>query len=548
MILTLALFVRRHPLQIMLAVVTGAYLICYWLHPVVPGGNTVHPLGWWGWFDQGKYLEGAQALSNFDLRGEKNHYPPLYPALGAIFLPLSGMHPYFIVNLLCFIWIGYVFFKVASTYLPPWIVVCIFMGTLVLDKRFFENFLIPWTTTLGAALLSFGIYLLYSVYNKLKEAPPSLINIPMRKIFLGSFAVGLLALTRPVDLLVGIILIAGAVGLMSWYVLRFHEQPFRSIIRIVCVALAGGIIGPLLFIGFNYVAFGSLLGGYIHASSQNGYYLTDIGEKFVSIFLDGNALYLQSNTSMIWKIPWLIIALIAIPCLFFTGDFLLVVIMIAVCAQYAIYLPYGDLLPNSLWHFLNIHYFKWTMPYLALFACIFLHFIYKQWTNKARFVPILSYALLAILLIALINIHVNYYSFSAVAAASELDSKPISIDLIVKNQLVDIIDVGGLTGSYYDVYFGNHQMWADGRELKHIRDFRAIQADWGIRVVLIRPLVADSIRFVADSHIRSNKPAVLAKVAYYKIGFRSFDQSGAFHLFPSWRRILSPISGNAKNS
>lgn len=535
MFLTWVLFVRRHPLQIMLAAVTLAYLLCYWFHPFVPGGNAVYPLGWWGWFDQGKYLEGAQALSNFDLRGEKNHYPPLYPAIGAIFLPLSGMHPYFIVNLLCFIWIGYVFFKVASRYLPPWMAAGIFMGTLVLDKRFFENFLIPWTTTLGSALFSCGIYMLYVVQDKLKEATSPTINISMRYIFLGSFAVGLLALTRPVDLLVGIIFIASAVGLISYYALRFHQRSFKSLALIVCIALVGGIIGPLLFIGFNYVAFGSPLGGYIQANSQNGYYLADMGEKFVSIFLDGNALYLQSNTALIWKIPWLVIALIAIPYLLVTGDLLICAIAVAVCVQYAIYLPYGDLLPNSLWHFKNIHYFKWTMPYLALFACIFIRYIYRQWTNRVRFVLVSGYAMLTILLIVLIQINVQYHTYQTVSAVSGAGTNPISLDLNVENQRVDIIDVVGLTGGYNEIYFGSHQLLADGRELKHIRDFRAIEAPWGIRVVMLRPLVANNIRFVADSRLRfsNSTVTVLAKVAYYNIGLRSFDQLDAFLKMPS---------------
>jgi len=522
MFLTWVNFIRRYPLPIMLAIVTVAYCLGYWFHPAVPGGNAEYPFGWWGWFDQGKYHESAQALANFDLRGEKHFYPPLYPAIGALFLPLSGLHPYFIVNLLCFIWIGYVFFKVASRYLPPWIVVCIFLSTLVLDIRFFENFLIPWTTTLGAALLSCGIYLLYLVQDKLKEAASSTILIPIPCIFFGSFAVGLLALTRPVDLLVGVIFIVSAVGVISYYVLRFHRRPFKSLMLIGCIALVGGIIGPLLFVWFNYVAFGSPLGGYIQANSQNGYYLADIGEKFVSIFLDGNALYLQSNTALVWKIPWLIIALTAIPYLLIAGDLLIRVIVIAVCAQFFIYLPYGDLLPNGLWHFLNIHYFKWTMPYLALFACTFIRFIYTQWKNKVRFVLISCYALLTFLLIVLIKIHVNYYAFPAVPAVFESDSKPISIDLIVENRGVDIIDMVGLTGEYHDVYFGSHQLWADGRELKHFRDFRAMQAPWGIRVVMLRPLVANNIRFIADSHLRSSNSNVLAKVAYYKIGLRSF--------------------------
>jgi hypothetical protein len=506
----------------MLVIVIVAYCLGYWFHPAVPGGNAGYPLGWWGWFDQGKYYESAQALTNFDLRGEKHYYPPLYPAIGAVFLPLSSLHPYFIVNLLCFIWIGYVFFIVASRYLSSWIVVCIFLITLVLDIRFFENFLIPWTTTLGAALLSCGIYVLYLVQDRLKEAASPTISIPIPYIFFGSFAVGLLALTRPVDLMVGAIFIVSAVGVISYYVLRFHRRPFKSLMLIGCIALIGGIIGPLLFVWFNYVAFGSPLGGYIQANSQNGYYLADIGEKFVSIFLDGNALYLQSNTALVWKIPWLIIALMAIPYLLIAGDLLIRVIVIAVCAQYFIYLPYGDLLPNGLWHFLNIHYFKWTMPYLALFACIFIHYIYSQRTNKVRFMLISCYTLLTFLLIVLIKIHVNYYSFPAVPAASGVSGKPISINLIVGNQRVDIIDLVGLVGGYSEVYFGSHQLWADGRELRHIRDFRAIQAKWGIRVVLLRPLVANSIRFVADPRLKSGDSTVSAKVAYYKIGLRCF--------------------------
>lgn len=55
------------------------YTLAYLAHPALPGNNLQYPLGWWGWFDQGKYLLSSQSfiLGNFSI--DKHLYPPLYP-------------------------------------------------------------------------------------------------------------------------------------------------------------------------------------------------------------------------------------------------------------------------------------------------------------------------------------------------------------------------------------------------------------------------------------------------------------------------------------
>ena len=92
----------RYQLWTLTVAILGLFIVyqhIYLTYSPVPGNSAQYPLGWWGWIDQGLYLKSAKAFASFDLSSDAHFYPPLYPFLGGIFLPLSEMHPFYLLDL-----------------------------------------------------------------------------------------------------------------------------------------------------------------------------------------------------------------------------------------------------------------------------------------------------------------------------------------------------------------------------------------------------------------------------------------------------------------
>jgi len=110
---------RLLTLPYLLTIIALIYVGVYISLPFTPGNNLpVNPIGWWAWFDQSQYLKAANALYRLDFSADQYFYPPLYPAIGSVFLVVSSQHPFFIVNLICLLWFAYVFIRLCDVYLP----------------------------------------------------------------------------------------------------------------------------------------------------------------------------------------------------------------------------------------------------------------------------------------------------------------------------------------------------------------------------------------------------------------------------------------------
>ena len=92
--------VRRYILAIGMTLLTVIYFLGYLHNPARPSPSAPFPEGWWGWFDQSKYLQSAQALAHLDLSPSSHWYPLGYAILGAPFVWM-GNHVYLIPALLC---------------------------------------------------------------------------------------------------------------------------------------------------------------------------------------------------------------------------------------------------------------------------------------------------------------------------------------------------------------------------------------------------------------------------------------------------------------
>ncbi len=469
--------------------------------------SKVHPLGWWGWFDQGKYLTSSYALLQHDLSPDKHFYPPLYPAIGAIFLRWSSSNPYYVPNLLCLLWFAFVFIRVSDRYIPRWGSLILFYGTTIINIRIFECYLIPWTTTLSVAFIATGILGLVWLQEIMDG---KLLSIEVRHVLFVSTFLGLLVPTRPGDA----IAVGGVLGLALisgyWYV---RKNDFASISKtsvlylliIICSA-----IGSILFIAFNSAVFGTFYGGYLQAATGNGFYISDLAEKFVSIWLDASVLYNEPHTSLTERYPWLFISLAGMIWVLFKSDFLMRVLALSITTLYVLYMPYGDLLPNGLWRYYNIHYFKWTFPFLALFGWILvkdLLFGIRLW--KGWLIPSLVIITIPTLLLSLqLNVSIK-------STVMNYDARGINIK--IESSEVDFLDFDGLYGEFREIYFGNHRLLLDGRELKSVRDFRLLPINNGVRLLFIRPISGKSILFIPDIRLNRHDQLLRAYVGVYEI-------------------------------
>jgi len=277
-----------------LILITVTYFVVYFNYPATPGNNPDYPLGWWGWFDQGQYQLSADALSKWDLSREKHFYPPLYPAIGAALIKLSAGHVYWSVNLICLLWFSYVFIRLSDNYVRRWVGVFLLFSSVIFNRIIFENFIIPWTSTLSAALIATGILGLVW-FNELKSSSTK--KISGWQVIVLSTSLGLLAAVRPIDAVAVGVVIAVALIIIYWQFRTEDADRVPSISRVLILVTLGASIGPIIFLVFNYGVYGELMGRYFNVANSNGYYFSDLPEKFVSIWLDSKSLYREENAA-----------------------------------------------------------------------------------------------------------------------------------------------------------------------------------------------------------------------------------------------------------
>jgi hypothetical protein len=522
--LSLLADIKRYFLDVrfILSVVALVYIATYFNISATPGNAPLeHPLGWWGWFDQGKYLLSANAIAQGDLSPDKHFYPPLYPALGAIFLNWSSGHMYFVLNLVALLWFAYVFIRFSERYIARWGSIFLLFGTTIFNHLLFENYVIPWTSTLSVALLASGILGLVWL-DEIRDGIRHRIS-ELQVLFI-ALCLGMIVPTRPADAVVGSVIGLG-LSIGYWSTRRDAVKSVPPIGHFLLAIITGAIVGPLFFFGFNIIVFDSPSGNYMQAASANGFFPSDIAEKFISLWLDGSTLYGERGTSLTEHYPWLFISLAGLVWVLIRGDRSLKSVALAIVLLFALYLPYGDLLPNGLWRYLNIHYFKWTFPFLALFAVLLVKNLVATWSQKRE------WALPSILLIGipllLLSLHLVIDTTPVVA---RITNSPTKISFELPNKQIDLIDINGLTGEFTDTYFGSHRLLLDGNELKRIRDYRLLPMNYGVRLLFIRPIEGHKVDFFPDPKLTQQVDQLNSQLGIYHFSlgvlkpFREIDQ------------------------
>jgi hypothetical protein len=525
---------RLLTLPYLLSVITLMYFGVYLFLLYTPSnGPELNTLSWWGWFDQGEYLKAAKALDRLDFSADQYFYPPLYSALGAVFIVFSSNHPFFLINLICLLWFVFVFIRLCDGYLPRALSIFLLLASTIFEIEIFENFLIPWTTTLSTALLATGILGLIWV-QEIKAGKRS--HLQTWQLLFVAGSLGLMVPTRPVDALIGMVIGCAFVGSYLWLPKLAAQRGIHAG-KFLALASIGAVIGPAIFIGFNVLIYGSPQGSYLQVAGSNGFWIADLPEKFYSIWLNAQPLYGEVGAGLIQHYPWLLLSLAGLAWILLRGDFVLRTIAIAMTLFFVLYLPYGDLLPGGMWRYLNIHYFKWTIPFFALFACLLLAQIVRGVQVRS------GWQLPSALLIGvpLLLLCIQMRIVTAPLSVNLTQARTVTLEL--PQQAIDLVDVKGLTGNFASIYFGVHVLSIDGKTLKINRDYRLLEHGGDIRILFIRPVQGHTLELLPDARLQLHNQQLNAQWAnyYFSLGLPTFAHQLPFQAVPAAYRLNQVI-------
>ncbi|MCF3652088.1 hypothetical protein [Synoicihabitans lomoniglobus] len=336
-------------------------------------------LGWVGWYDQGEYYKSANALASGNLAPSEHTYPPGYPILAAPFIRLSPQHAFLPVILVSSFLVFFIFLSVATRALglaPA--TLSLILGAFALPDVT-RAYVIPWTNTFSAALLGLLYFLIDRVSRKVRY--PTGRGSLLHTLAI-AFVAGYIFTVRPVDIL---LTIPAAIALLaiwyrSWSISTCRAT--RPYIIMLALGLPTAALAPSLMLLFNQVVYADAFGGYLKIATPEGggggFDFAIVLQKMISLLIDGREMYLTDRLGLFSLLPWTLMGICALPCLFFRLPIALKALSIACLMQLFVYSGFGDLTGHNLYKYLNVRCFIWPTLWLSFFATWGILLIIKQ--------------------------------------------------------------------------------------------------------------------------------------------------------------------------
>ena len=341
---------RRATGWVLLALLAGLYTWAYWTHPLNPGSAPVaERVGWWSWSDQYKYLLATQDLAAGKVTRETYHYPLGYSALGVPFVKLWPAHAFFVPNLLLVLATAAVWWRLVRRWVPATValgVTTVFVFTHGELLRL--TMVVPWNTLPTQLTLMAGVLLI------LETRGP-------RTVWWLSGLAAATWLVRPADAL-------AVAPMLGWAVLRlatWRERMVCGLGGVAVIAAAMGAVGAL-----NLSVWGTWRTPYEQAAhTMVGFFSFPLTEKLYWTFVDGRPFFGETDTALLWRYPWLLLAVPGVVFWVKRESAAGVAALATVALSGLLYLGYNDFFPSSFYRFSLIHYVSWLfLPLLAAVA------------------------------------------------------------------------------------------------------------------------------------------------------------------------------------
>lgn len=475
-------------LLIFLLAVGALYGWNYYFSIYRPRLGVEHPLGWWGWYDQGQYLLSMQAFGSGAWSVDKFHYPPLYALLASPFWklwPSHGAGVYDLILLLTYAGgLVYVARRFYGLFLP--IAVCLAMLAFMPMMTLLQ-WVIPWTSSLSAAIEAVLVVLFFRAEQRAE--PFALRNKRSWTEFVLFFLVyGALAPTRPMDIIAWFpfalayfvrTLIADAKG-------RQGRELWLALLRRGVVAGVTGGVVVASYLAFNLIVEHLLFGTYAAAEASNGYLPKELVERILSMFWNAQPLYAGNGDDLFHKFRiFLPILSICAAALFFVRDVRFwVLISIFLC--FVLSIPYGDFLPTGFFHTFLLHYFKFAYIWVGVIAAGQIALWLEGVTGSRRASSLAALATAVAVLAVAWNIDIQQRNAETAPTVRSAAKGTVTID-VARRRSAQFVDMLGLDGGPLEFALSPRGLVLDGRAIPPYL-FRLYPIPGGGRMVLLRPM------------------------------------------------------------
>jgi hypothetical protein len=340
---------RREAGWILALVFAGVYAWGYFHHPLFPGHeNASLERGWWTWSDQKRYLDEAAAIARWQLDPKTYFYPAGYPLLGALFWRWMPVNPFFVPDLLLALVAAAIWWRLAQRWVNRLVALVIAVVFLVAHRTLLGNtMLVPWNTLGSQAALLAGVWV---VMEKSGRAAVG-------------WLCGLAAATywiRPVDMAP----FAPVLAFALWKLETWTQRVGWALLSLLTIGAAVAGVGAL-----NLAIFGHWRTPYEWASLHGiGFFSYPMSLKAFWLLIDGQLFFGETEPALLWRFPWLPIAIVGIVFWIRHEGARAVAASLAVALSWTVYFNYNDFLPSDIYRFTLIHYLTWSFPLLFLLA------------------------------------------------------------------------------------------------------------------------------------------------------------------------------------
>lgn len=293
--------------------------------------------------------------------------------------------------------------------------------------------------------------------------------------------------------------------------MRLSSTVRVAVVRYSLIAGLCGSVFVAFYLGFNALVFKSMFGRYADSIGVFRYDITTIPVKAYSIFWQSGIAYGEARQAFFEKAPLLApaLAICIVTAWLYPG--IRRWIVISALLQFLLYLPYGDLLPTGVFRYWNLHYFKWTYPWIFVIAVGQLLLWGRSFAISWKPMAVSAAIVAAGACLSLVPVKIV-----AVADVRDQAGGAIAINL-GREHRVDFIDLPGVTGDFPSVYFGDHRATLDGGREFNRREFRILPLPQGARLLFSRPTTLASIRLRLGPQITLGDSAGIATA--YRLEF-----------------------------